>query len=48
MITDTEERLLKYIEDRARENIKEKNFYKMTDVLYKLRNVKDAMYLSRV
>lgn len=33
MLTVTEERLLKYIEDRARENIKGKNFYKMTDVL---------------
>lgn len=33
MLTATEERLLKYIEDRARENIKGKNFYKMTDVL---------------
>ncbi|MDR3598305.1 hypothetical protein [Clostridium sp.] len=33
MLTVTEERLLKYIEDRARENIKGKSFYKMTDVL---------------
>jgi len=33
MITETEDRLLKYIEDRARENVKEKRFYKMTDVL---------------
>jgi hypothetical protein len=33
MLTATEERLLKYIEDRARENIKGKTFYKMTDVL---------------
>ncbi|MFT8349835.1 hypothetical protein [Clostridium saccharoperbutylacetonicum] len=33
MLTVTEERLLKYIEDRARENIKGKNFYKTTDVL---------------
>ena len=33
MLTATEERLLKYIEDCARENIKGKTFYKMTDVL---------------
>ena len=33
MLTVTEERLLKYIEDRARENIKGKSFYKMTDIL---------------
>lgn len=33
MLTVTEERLLKYIEDRARENVKGKKFYKMTDIL---------------
>lgn len=33
MLTATEERLLKYIEDRARENVKGKTFFKMTDVL---------------
>ena len=33
MITATEDRLLKYIEDRARENVKGKTFYKMTDIL---------------
>ncbi|WP_297421539.1 hypothetical protein [Clostridium sp.] len=33
MLTATEERLLKYIEDKARANIKGKTFYKMTDVL---------------
>ena len=33
MITETEDRLLKYIEDRARENIKGKTFCKMTDIL---------------
>lgn len=33
MLTVTEERLLKYIEERARENVKGKTFYKMTDVL---------------
>ncbi|OPJ57844.1 hypothetical protein [Clostridium chromiireducens] len=33
MLTITEEKLLKYIEDRARANIKGKTFYKMTDVL---------------
>lgn len=33
MLTATEERLLSYIEDRARENVKGKNFYKMTDIL---------------
>jgi len=33
MLTATEERLLKYIEDRARENIKGKTFCKMTDIL---------------
>jgi hypothetical protein len=33
MLTATEERLLKYIEDRARENVKGKKFYKMTDII---------------
>ena len=33
MITATEERLLKYIEDCARKNVLGKNFYKMTDIL---------------
>jgi hypothetical protein len=33
MLTATEERLLRYIEKRARENVKGKSFYKMTDVL---------------
>lgn len=33
MLTATEERLLRYIENRARENVKGKSFYKMTDVL---------------
>lgn len=33
MITETEDRLLKYIEDRARENIKGQSFFRMTDVL---------------
>lgn len=33
MITKTEDILLKYIEDRARENVKGKSFFKMTDVL---------------
>ena len=33
MLTATEERLLRYIEDRARENVKGKTFYKMTDIL---------------
>lgn len=33
MLTATEERLLKYIEDRARENVKGKTFFKMTDIL---------------
>jgi hypothetical protein len=33
MLTVTEERLLKYIEERARENVKGKTFYKMTDIL---------------
>ncbi len=33
MLTATEGRLLKYIEGRARENIKGKAFYKMTDIL---------------
>ena len=33
MLTATEERLLKYIEDRAKENIKGKAFCKMTDIL---------------
>lgn len=33
MLTVTEERLLQYIEKRARENVKGKQFYKMTDIL---------------
>ena len=33
MITETEDRLLRYIEDRARENVKGKSFFKMTDIL---------------
>lgn len=33
MLTATEEKLLKYIETRARENVKGKTFYKMTDIL---------------
>ena len=33
MLTATEERLLKYIEDRARENVKGKKFYKLTDII---------------
>lgn len=33
MLTATEERLLKYIEDCARKNVEGKNFYKMTDIL---------------
>ncbi|AWK52706.1 hypothetical protein DIC82_17640 [Clostridium beijerinckii] len=33
MLTATEERLLKYIEGRARGNVKGKVFYKMTDIL---------------
>lgn len=33
MLTATEERLLNYIETRARENVKGKAFYKMTDIL---------------
>lgn len=33
MLTATEERLLKYIEDCARRNIEGKKFYKMTDIL---------------
>lgn len=33
MLTVTEERLLQYIEKRARENIEGKKFYKMTDIL---------------
>lgn len=33
MLTATEERLLDYIETRARENVKGKAFYKMTDIL---------------
>lgn len=33
MLTVTEERLLKYIEDRARENVKGKTFSRMTDIL---------------
>jgi predicted nucleic-acid-binding protein len=41
MLTATEERLLKYIEDRARENVKGKTFFKMTDVL------EDAFLISK-
>ncbi len=33
MLTATEERLLEYIEERARGNVKGKTFYKMTDIL---------------
>ena len=33
MLTATEERLLNYVETRARENVKGKAFYKMTDIL---------------
>lgn len=33
MLTVTEERLLKYIEERARKNVEGKAFYKMTDIL---------------
>lgn len=33
MLTVTEEKLLKYIEDKARENVKGKTFYKMTEIL---------------
>ncbi|CUU46600.1 hypothetical protein [Clostridium beijerinckii] len=33
MLTATEERLLEYIEERARANVKSKTFYKMTDIL---------------
>jgi predicted nucleic-acid-binding protein len=33
MLTATEERLLKYIEDCARKNVEGKSFYKMTDIL---------------
>lgn len=33
MLTATEERLLKYIEDCARRNVEGKSFYKMTDIL---------------
>ncbi len=33
MLTATEERLLKYIEDCAKKNIEGKKFYKMTDIL---------------
>ncbi|MBE6086665.1 MAG: hypothetical protein E7206_01185 [Clostridium beijerinckii] len=33
MLTATEERLLEYIEERARANVKGKTFYKMTDIL---------------
>lgn len=33
MLTATEERLLKYIERRAKENIEGKSFFRMTDVL---------------
>ena len=41
MITKTEDILLKYIEDRARENVKGKSFFKMTDVL------ENAFWLSK-
>ncbi|MCI1477580.1 MAG: hypothetical protein LKH93_03650 [Clostridium beijerinckii] len=33
MLTATEERLLEYIEERARANVRGKTFYKMTDIL---------------
>lgn len=33
MLTATEERLLEYIEERGRANVKGKTFYKMTDIL---------------
>lgn len=33
MLTETEERLLNYIEKRARENLKDKKLYKITDIL---------------
>lgn len=33
MLTATEERLLRYIEDCARKNVEGKKFYKMTDIL---------------
>ena len=33
MLTATEERLLRYIEDCARKNVEGKSFYKMTDIL---------------
>lgn len=33
MITESEERLLKYIEDRAKKNIADKNFFTITDIL---------------
>ncbi|WP_160687814.1 hypothetical protein [Clostridium sp. C2-6-12] len=33
MLTASEERLLKYIEDCARKNVEGKSFYKMTDIL---------------
>ena len=33
MLTATEERLLKFIEDRARQNVKGKTFCKMTDII---------------
>ena len=41
MIIETEDRLLRYIEDRARENIKGKSFFKTTDVL------EQAFWLSK-
>mgnify|MGYP001358307481 CR=1 FL=1 len=41
MIAETEDRLLKYIEDRARVNIKGKSFFRMTDVL------EQAFWLSK-
>lgn len=41
MLTATEERLLKYIEDRARDNVKGKTFFKMTDIL------EQAFWISR-
>lgn len=33
MLTDTEERMLEYIENKANENVKGKNYFRMTDVL---------------
>ena len=33
MLTDTEERMLEYIQTKANENIKGKTFFRMTDVL---------------